>query len=325
MDCPSEQNTAAMARSITWAASKQSYFIGRLMVDKDLKDDFLRAYAYFRWVDDVIDISSQSDDERINFIKRQRKLIDRLYEKDQPDDLTPEEEILKDLINHDKGEESGLQSFIRNMFAIIEFDVYRKGGLISQEDLIWYTDTLSKSVMDGLLYFIGNNQHHSYADNRYDAVCGAHIAHLLRDMMEDLDNGFINIPDEYLKTYGISSDQIDSPAFRAWVKSRVESAQKYFAEGKLYLDGLGVLRSKLVGYWYIARFEGVLDAIERDGYILRPEYNERRKFSTLLRITWMSITITYRHFTSRRSTRKFKNRNLQVNKEFQPSLSLSSN
>ena len=51
--------TATLARSITWASSKQSYIIARLLVDKDLVNDCLRAYAYFRWADDVIDVSAQ--------------------------------------------------------------------------------------------------------------------------------------------------------------------------------------------------------------------------------------------------------------------------
>lgn len=52
--------TAALARSITRAGSKQAYYTARLMVDKDLVNDFNRAYAYFRWLDDIIDVSSQS-------------------------------------------------------------------------------------------------------------------------------------------------------------------------------------------------------------------------------------------------------------------------
>ena len=44
--------TAALARAITRAGSKQTYYTARLMVDKALVDDFLKAYAYFRWVDD---------------------------------------------------------------------------------------------------------------------------------------------------------------------------------------------------------------------------------------------------------------------------------
>ena len=133
-------STADLARSITLVGSKQAYFTARLLIDRDLMDDFYRAYAYFRWTDDIIDVSSQSDDERIAFIRRQRDLIDRLYSDGRTDDLTPEEEILADLISHDRGENSGLQSFIRNMFAIIEFDAYRKGQLIGEEELTWYSN-----------------------------------------------------------------------------------------------------------------------------------------------------------------------------------------
>ena len=187
--------TAALARTITWASSKQTYYTARLTVDKDLVNDFYRAYAYFRWIDDIVDtetsndVTSPSDDERISFIRRQRELIDRLYRNERTDDLTPEEEIVADLISHDRAENSGLQSFIRNMFAIIEFDAYRKGRLISQQELDWYTDSLAKSVTDGLLYFIGNGHPHPTTGGRYQAGLAAHIAHLLRDIVQDTADG----------------------------------------------------------------------------------------------------------------------------------------
>ena len=148
--------TADLARSITAAGSKHTYYLARLTVDKELLNDFYRAYAYFRWVDDVIDESLQSDDERFAFIRRQRQLIDLLYSNQRPASLTPEEAIVVDLICHDKEEGSGLQSFIRNMLAVIEFDAYRKGRLISQHELTWYSNCLATAVTDGLQYFIGH-------------------------------------------------------------------------------------------------------------------------------------------------------------------------
>ena len=291
--------TAALARSITWAGSKQTYYTARLMVDRDLVSDFYRAYAYFRWVDDIIDVSSQSADEPISFIRRQRELIDHLYRNERLDDLTPEEEMVADLISHDRGENSGLQSFIRNMLAIIEFDAYRKGRLISQQELTWYSNCLGKSVTDGIQYFIGNGHPYPATDSRCLAAIAAHIAHLLRDMLTDTANGFINIPREYLEAHGISPENVDSPPFRAWVRGRVDQARQYFREGKRYLDGLDVLRCKIVGYWYCARFEDVLDIIERDGYILRPMGNGRRKLSTSLKIAWLGISVTLRHIARR--------------------------
>jgi phytoene/squalene synthetase len=301
--------TASLAQSITWTGSKQTYYIARLMVDKDLVDDFYRAYAYFRWADDVIDVSSRSDDERISFIRRQRVLIDRLYRNERPDDLMPEEEIVADLISHDKKENSGLQSFIRNMFAVIEFDAYRKGRLISQRELTQYSNWLAESVTDGLQYFIGNGYPYPITDHRCLAATAAHITHMLRDIVPDTADGFINIPREYLEAHGISPENVDSPPFRTWVQEQVAEARRCFCEGKRYLDRLDVLRCKVVGYWYCARFEGVLDAIERNGYVLCAVYNERRRLSAWFRIAWVGVSVTLRHITLSLVNRGQENRN----------------
>ena len=295
--------TAALAQSITRTGSKQSYYTARLMVDKELVDDFCRAYAYFRWADDIVDVSSQSSDERVSFVRRQKELIDRLYRNERPDDLAPEEEIIADLIGHDREENSGLQSFLRNMLAIIEFDADRKGRLINRRELAWYTKALGKSVTDGLQYFIGNGHPYPVTGNRYLAAVAAHISHLLRDTLSDTADGFINIPREYLEAHDISPEQVDSPPYRAWVRERVEQARHLFREGKRYLDELEVLRCKIVGHWYCARFERVLDAIERDEYTLRPVYNEQRGLSAWLKVAWLGLCITLRHVARLRPLR----------------------
>ncbi|UCC88302.1 MAG: squalene/phytoene synthase family protein [Anaerolineales bacterium] len=291
--------TAALARSITRASSKQTYYTVRLMVDRDLVDDCYRAYGYFRWADDIIDVFSQSDDERISFISRQKELINRLYRNEEPEELTPEEEMVADLIGHDRGEKSLLQSYIRNFLAILEFDAHRRGRYISHAELTWYSDRLGRATTDGILYFIGNDHPYPAGEERYRGAAAAHILHMLRDMLEDTADGFINIPQEYLEAHGIGPEDVGSPPFQAWVQGRVEQARRYLCEGKGYLDGLDVLRCKLTGYWYCARYEGVLDTIERDGYVLRARYNARRKLSTWLKMAWLGVGITLRHVVRR--------------------------
>lgn len=295
--------SAILARSITWAGSKQSYLTARLLMDRDLVNDCYRAYAYFRWADDVVDEVAQSEAERIAFITRQKGLIDRLYRNERPDDLTPEETMIADLIGHDRGAQSGLHSFIRNFLAIIEFDAHRKGGSISRRELTWYSDTLGKAVTDCIQYFIGHGHPYPTDDRRYLAATAAHITHMLRDLVVDIPDGFINIPREYLDAHGISiaDGRLDvaHPAIRAWVQERVKRARQYLAEGKEYLDELDVLRCKIAGYWYCARFEVILDAIAREEYVLRAEYDERHSSMTWLKMAWLSIAIAHRHFVQR--------------------------
>ena len=296
-----QENTAALARSITQEGSKQAYYTALLMVDKNLVNDFNRAYAYFRWVDDIVDDTSQSYDKRIAYIKQQKELIDRLYCDERPPNLTSEEQIIADLISHDRNEDSWLQSFIRNMFAIVEFDTYRQGRLVSERELYWYTERLAESVTDGMQYFIGNGYPYPVSDTRYQASRAAHITHLLRDMVQDREDGLFNIPEEYLKEHGIGPEDVNSPAFHSWVKNRVNLARSLFIDGKQYLDELDVLRCKLVGHWYCTRFEMVLDTIERDDYTLRSNYNERGKYITLGRMAWVGISVTLKHLTQQSS------------------------
>jgi phytoene/squalene synthetase len=287
--------SAALARSITANGSKQTYYTARLVVDRGLVDDFCRAYAYFRWLDDVVDSSAQAKEETISFVTGQRELIECLYNGERRNALSAEENMAADLVTHDRRKDSGLRSFITNMMAIIEFDARRRGCLISEEELSWYSDCVAKSVTDGIQYFVGNGHDYPAAENRYLAANAAHIAHLLRDTIPDSADGFFNIPREYLEANGIGSGDVTSVAFKDWVKKRVEKARQYFREGKRYLDGLDVLRCRVAGHWYCARFETVLDAIERDDYLLRATYNERRKTSTWLRIAWLGAYIAVRH------------------------------
>ena len=291
--------SAALAKSIVRDRSKQTYFTARLLVDRDLEEDFHRGYAYFRWVDDVVDLTAQSLAKRTSFIKRQGKLIDALYLGERPDDLSPEEEMVADLISHDRGPDTGLQSFIRRFLAVIEFDAHRRGRPTSQHELCWYSSHLGQSVTDGIQYFIRNGYQYSTADNRYLAATAAHIVHMLRDLVPDVAEGFINIPAEYLEANSLLASDFESPPFRAWVRQRVELARRYFHEGKRYLDELDVLRCKIAGHWYCTRFEVVLDAIERDGYLLRPEYDERRSLSTWLKIARQALSVSLRHIVRR--------------------------
>jgi phytoene/squalene synthetase len=45
----------SLAAAITSAASRQTYYTVRFLVDRPRRADAYRAYAYFRWVDDVLD------------------------------------------------------------------------------------------------------------------------------------------------------------------------------------------------------------------------------------------------------------------------------
>ena len=280
---------ATLAAAMTRRASAQTYATIRLLADRDRAADAFRAYAYFRWVDDRLDDPTTPDAERAPFLARQQALLDGGYDGRRPADVCPEEALLADLIADDDEADSGLQSYLHHMMAVMAFDTARRGRLISTVELDGYTQSLATAVADALFHFIGHDRQPPRDPARYCAVRGAHIVHMLRDMMEDIDTGYVNTPVEFLAANGIShaptAADLATPAFRAWVAARLRLARAEFAAGRAYLTGLRSRRCRLAGAAYLARFEYVAGLIERDGYRLRADYPERRTPAAAL---WMA-------------------------------------
>lgn len=263
-----------------------------------LANDAYKAYAYFRWLDDQIDKYITTKSKRLNFIKRQKRIIENAYNRLPQSDLRTEERIVVELIDSDNKPVSKLRSFIQNFFSIIEFDSYRKGKYISRKELDWYSRRLGIAVTDCIQHFIGHGANYSSSKYQYLAATGAHIIHMLRDYSEDIPEGFINIPKEYLDKYQVKINEFRHPAFKAWVKERIILAGRNFILGKKYIEQLPVLRCKIAAYLYCSRFEWLIDKIEKDNFILRETYKSN-KLARLWSFIFLTLMISLRHFIKR--------------------------
>jgi len=279
-----------LAPSITKTASKQTYYTIHFLADRERVADAYRAYAYFRWVDDVIDEESGTSAERIAFVHRQQSLLEACYRGDIPNELCIEEWMLVELVRKDTEKDSGLQVYLRNMMDVMVFDAQRRGRVISQTELCNYSNMLAKAVTEAIYYFIGHDDIVPCHETRYMAVTAAHITHMLRDAMEDVENGYFNIPQEYLEAHKISQQDVTSQAYREWVCKQVRLARGYFKLGRHCIGQIKSLRCRLAVYAYTARFEWMLEAIEHDHYCLRSEYPERKSWRAGLWMTWHTLT-----------------------------------
>jgi len=284
------RSSESLAMAITKSASKQTYYTIYFFADRDRMADAYRAYGYFRWVDDVVDEESASSAERIAFINRQKSLLEAWYRGEAMNDLCPEEWMLVDLVRNDHEKNSGLQMYLRNMMDVMVFDAGRRGRLISQAELSEYTRKLAVAVTEAIYYFIGRNDPSPHHEARYIAVTAAHMTHMLRDAMEDVEAGYFNFPHEVLDSRGISARDVKDGAYREWVCGRIQLARKYFRAGHKCTAQVKNLRCRLAGYAYTARFEWMLDTIERDNYCLRCEYPERKSLWTGLWMGWSMLT-----------------------------------
>jgi len=277
----STSSSEGLAASITRAASLQTYITIRFLADRDRAADAYRAYAYFRWVDDTLDAPGGEEAGRQEFLRRQQSLLAGCYRNEFPAEGQPEEEMLRDLVLHDPDIGSGLHTYLNNMMKVMAFDAGRRGRLISAAELSEYTHNLASSVTEAMHYFIGHNCTAPQDETRYLAVNAAHITHMLRDTLDDLKAGYYNIPCEVLEANDLTPGDVQADPYRDWVESRVRKARQYFSRGRDCMRRVQNLRCRLASLAYVSRFEGVLRAIEKDGFILRESYPEQNALSAL--------------------------------------------
>jgi hypothetical protein len=298
------QSTSQLASEITRVASRQTYYTVRFLVDRDRVADAYRAYAYFRWVDDQLDAGQMNAANRMAFVERQSSLVERLCRGERVPPHMPEECLLADLIRGDRQPDSSLRSYIYHMMAVMAFDAERRGRLISSVELNNYTRWLAAAVTEALHYFIGNRCGSPQNEMRYLAATGAHITHMLRDTYDDIAVGYFNIPREVVDAGDIEPRDVQSPTYRAWVLQRAGQARECFRAGRAYLAQVQNPRCRMAGHAYIARFEAVLDVIERDGYRLREAYPECRALSTGIRAGFAVLSeALYPHLPTARPRR----------------------
>jgi hypothetical protein len=70
----------------------------------------------------------------------------------------------------------------------------------------------------------------------------------------------------------------------------VQLARCQFKAGQSYLAQVQNCRCRLAGYLYMARFETVLNAMERDGYRLRTAYPECKTTRAGMRMGWSMLS-----------------------------------
>ena len=282
----------SLAAAITKIASEQTYYTIRFLVDRPLVEDAYRAYAYFRWIDDIVDevkpnVAYAGDADRLvrlRFLDRQTEILEACLSGGDPGDFDPHEAMLVELVRHADRSDPRLVAYLRHMMLVMRFDVGRRGRLITQQELDDYTRSLSIAVTEAMHYFIGNEAAAPHDETRYLAVSGAHIVHMLRDSHVDIRAGYFNVPREILEASSIGPADFRCDAYRNWVRERVRLARAHFEAGQTYFARIQSRRHRLAGIAYMARFEWLIEALERNDFTLQAEYADQRSLATGLRM-----------------------------------------
>ena len=237
---------------------------------------FFCAYAYFRWVDDIVDSEDASIDQKTTLLDRQRAWIAELYENPESlrviSSLTAEEQLLFFVIQHDlAGGKQALRLSISDMLRSIEMDATRRGRVVSSEVLTQIQMHRTRAFAD----FVSTLLHQRTlvgAENRllvFALACDE--AHKLRDLIQDVTFGYFNISFEELREYEIDLNDLNCPGLREYVKDKVSSTRASFTRARRDLRHVSAtLRAACLIYGL--RHLMLLKAIENDAYYLRFSY-----------------------------------------------------
>ena len=281
------------ASSITKAASKQTYFTIRFLVDRDRVEDAYRAYGYFRWVDDLLDADSGSESERRAFLERQKSLLEQSYRGDFPRDCEiVQEKMLVDLVRHDQEEEQWP--------AILPAQHDAGHGIRCpaprQVDLAGRTERVhalagDRSDRSPALFHRAMVILHLMDETRYLAVSAAHITHMLRDTYDDLLAGYFNIPREVLEANHIDAAGCQFQSLsRLGEKSGIAGSGLFLRLAKVISRVSKTCAAAWLALPILPASNGYWTRLKVEGYALRPLYNERKSIGTGLRMSWLTLS-----------------------------------
>jgi phytoene/squalene synthetase len=283
------QDLQIVARQRAKASNLTAYLLVRLFTKADRRDYLFLIYAYFRWIDDMVDSPGTSKEEKERFIEQQRGFLANLYDGQAClETCTLEEQFAQWFVAYDREIGFLLKDDVLGMFSVLKHDLDRDRAPWSAEEMYEFICLESKSYINMIRFSCGETGNYKGA-NRYDEGVACKLAHLLRDFVEDLNQGTMNISRDDLQKYEINLDKGNHENFRLWVKDQVMLAGERFRMGKHNLSNSSRLRYKIASQLYCAKYEDILAMIEKDNYFLRAKY--RRTPLTKARFLFKSILV----------------------------------
>lgn len=216
-----------LAENIAKERSPKAKFILDHTVKKNKRGYLNLCYAYLRWVDDYVDDPKNDIMNKKSFIERQKFLIDAFVKGEEAEYQNIEETFLFHFIRF-AGENKSefIRNAIINMIDSIEMDVRRLqgDGIFSASDLELYVRKQSKALYDILIYFFLPKKYHNIKNTqgRYQAR-----AFIMRDIVEDIDAGLINISHEDIQKFNLDLSSIRAKEnLEQWIKEELDNIQK---------------------------------------------------------------------------------------------------
>lgn len=283
------------ARATVRRSSRFTYLLGLLLPAGD-RPFFWLWYAYLRWVDDIADNAMMPAATRYDFLTRQIRLVEDIYSGKQVN-LSRDEAPVGALAAYDIQRGGLLGVSLSKMLGAMQFDIQRQGTLSAHEELHRNFDHEVANYLFAIGYFCRIPEIPAKVPGRA-AANGAKIAHILRDLLQDWDEGIFNISREELDAYGLAlptlKTDITGPAGRRWIAANVRLAERQLTDGLLEAGQVAGLRYRIIVAILVAKYQAYLDRFRAARFDLQPQTGLGPAFATNLLSNLAAILVRRR-------------------------------
>ena len=182
---------------------------------------FAPAYAYARWLDDVVDSGGVPESTKSEIFERQKLILSSYPSVQELRPLSIPESLLCLLLDQDARWGGRMRDSIVETFDTFEFDLARRFRRVRRAELDDYSERMGVSFARSIALLLGVEGLPTRAELAPLARAGCKTF-MLRDLREDLEHGYINIP---LEDDGIVQDL----GLSAWVRLESKRLTKDYA------------------------------------------------------------------------------------------------
>lgn len=179
--------------------SKSSFYYALSLLDKSKREAMNTVYAFCRKTDDIVDVGNDSDDVKYERLRKWRNELEKALKGNS------EIQLLNKLIIYIKQFNIPLDPFFE-LIAGVEMDLQRK-RFLTFDDLSNYCYLVASTV--GLMSIeIFGYKHQSTKDYAVNLGKAMQLTNILRDVKKDYENGRIYLPQNDLKQFNYSEEDL---------------------------------------------------------------------------------------------------------------------
>lgn len=273
-------------QQITKREAKNFYY-GFISLPEPKRHAIYAAYAFSRQCDDAVDCQSSAA-EKLRAITQAKQRLQQCYADQAADPVTV---ALHDAVTRYPIPSAYFEALIEGMAMDIETARYR-----SFEALRGYCYRAASAIGLICIEIFGYRQPQAKTF-AVDLGIAMQLTNILRDLREDAERGRIYLPQQELRDFGVSEEDIlagrVNDQFRALMRYQARRARKYFASGIRLLPLLPP-RSRMCTAVLQGLYAEILDRIEAANYDV---YRKRISLSTLEK-TQLTAWLWFWGFTS---------------------------